>query len=184
MNKQLTLWLVAGAILGAGALSAFAHGGATGIVKQRMDGMVVMGDAVKALSDMFRSGAYDADLIRNGADAILQHSGETLTTLFPKGTGDAPSKAKPKVWTDWEEFSGLATQLGVLATALKENADMPQNKQGTKTGMMGGGMGANAMGGGEAMPTSQMLAQMPTDRLFNMVVRTCASCHAKYRIED
>lgn len=48
MKKQLTLWVVARAILSAGALSAFAHGGTIGIVKERMDAMVVMGDAVKS----------------------------------------------------------------------------------------------------------------------------------------
>ena len=189
MKKELTLWLVAGAILGTSALASFAHGGATGIVKERMDGMAIMGGAIKAISGMLRSGTYDAQLVENGAEAILQHSGETLTALFPKGSDAAPTKAKPEVWTNWDEFSDLAGQLGVLAAALKANAAMPLDTQSTTNGMMGGdmmggGMGAGAMGGDAAMPTREMLAQMPPDRLFDMVVRTCASCHTKYRIED
>lgn len=183
MKKNYTAWLVAGSILGASVIGALAHGGATGIVKERMDGMSAMGSAVKTLSDMFRSGNYDAELVANGADAILMHSGKQLVSLFPEGSGGAPSEAKPEVWNAWEEFEELAMQLELAATALKENASNPQASAATGSGMMGSGMGGGMMGGGNSMLTAEMLSEMPADKVFDVVVRTCASCHTKYRIE-
>lgn len=185
MKKELKLWLVAGAIVGASALSAFAHGGATGIVKERMDGMATMGGAVKTISRMFRSGNYDAELVKTGADAILKHSGEQLLSLFPKGSDGGSSEAKPEIWTDWDGFESLAEQLNVYATAFKANADTPPAEKGISSSMMGtSGMGASTMGADKMMPTAEMLAEMPADKLFDMIVQTCASCHTKYRIQD
>ncbi|WP_417462936.1 c-type cytochrome [Kordiimonas sp.] len=190
MNINKTGWLLAGAITFAGTVGVLAHGGATGIVKDRMDGMMAMGDAVKSLSDMFRAGTYDAETVKAGAAIIKQHSGEQLLALFPEGSGGMPSEAKPAVWTDWDAFSGLANDLAALADALSANADNPDgNMPGNGGGMMGGGMsGSSTMGGGmmggQQMPDAEMLAQMPVEGVFNMAVQTCAACHSKFRIED
>lgn len=188
MKIKYATWLFAGTIIGASAVAAFAHGGATGIVRERMDGMSAMGDAVKSLSNMFRSGNYDAELVASGADAILKHSGEQLVSLFPEGSGGMPSEAKPEIWADFDDFAALANQLDLAATALKANASNLQSTSGAKGAMMGGGMtsngmGASAMGGAATMITAEMLAAMPADKVFDVVVRTCASCHTKYRID-
>ncbi len=190
MNTKTRGWLLAGILTVAGTAGVFAHGGATGIVKDRMDGMLAMGDVVKSLSNMFRAGQYDAEAVKAGAAIIKQHSGEQLLDLFPEGSGSAPSEAKPAIWSDWEAFSKLAEDLSVLSDALIANADNPEgNMPGNGGGMMGGGMSsATMMGGGMAggsqMPDTEMLAQMPVEGLFNMAVQTCASCHSKFRVED
>lgn len=186
MKKEHTLWLIAGAFVGVSALSAFAHGGATGIVKERMDGMAIMGGAVKTISKMFRAGDYDSEVVKTGADAILKHSGEQLLSLFSQGAGGGSSEAKSEIWTDWDGFTNLAEQLDVYATAFKASADTPPSEKSASGGMMSSGMGTSVMGTStdKMMPTAEMLAEMSSDKLFDMVVRTCASCHTKYRIEN
>ena len=136
--------IVLGAIVvSAIAATAFAHGGATGIVKERMDGMSALGKTIKALAPMMRGeGSYDAETVRQGAEIIRAHAGASLTKLFPIGSGGMPSEAKETVWQDWEEFSALAEQLHLYSEGLALAADnglmMPQDTQADTGSMMGG----------------------------------------------
>ena len=100
MNKrQFWISVTALAKLTAGA---FAHGGATGIVKQRIDGMTAM---------MRGKRPYDADAVSEAAAIIQSHAGPALTDLFPEGSIHGPSEARPDIWTNWSEFQALATRL-------------------------------------------------------------------------
>ncbi|WP_346906320.1 cytochrome c [uncultured Roseibium sp.] len=190
---KFTVLTVAGSLLLTGAVAAYAHGGASGIIKERMDAMGVMGDVMKSLSAMMRGEqAYDADAVRKGAAAIRSHSGEALTKLFPEHSIEGPSEAKPEIWTDWQAFSDLSDQLGVFATGLEAAADNGLAHGGGGAGMMGagsmmsgGGMMGSApmMGGAGPMADPAQLAQMPADGVFNMVAQTCSACHSRFRVE-
>lgn len=193
----------AGIALGlAVAGSVWAHSGATGIVKERMDGMMVMGKAVKEITPMMRGKVdYDAEAVRAFAETLGEHSGAAMTRLFPEGTGGAPSVAKPKVWTNWEGFEALAMQLQTLSEGLALAADNGVKGSGPATGgmvdgdsMMGGSsmMGGDSMMGGSGMMGAgpamndlgpEELSEMPADAVFRMVSQTCASCHTKFRAE-
>ncbi len=184
---------------------AFAHGGATGVVKERMDGMAAMQEAVKAITPIMRGQtAYDAEAVGRFAIAVEMHSGEAMTSLFPEGTGGKPSEAKDDVWSDWEGFEKLAMQLETLGRALGEaagnglasGASTPSGgaMMGSQT-EMGGMMGTNTMMGGQTamggtmgqpgtgMMDAEMLASMPADALFMQISQTCSACHTKYRAE-
>nr|WP_274609897.1 cytochrome c [Rhodobium orientis] len=176
--------------------AAFAHGGASGIVKQRMDAMKEMGDAVKATSAMFKGEAeYDAETVRKTARTINAHSGAALIKLFPEGTDHAPSEALPKIWNDRERFEDLANRLEVLSEGLAEAADNGPGEAGSGGHMMDadsmmmepgammgdGSMMDGSMMGGSGMPTPEMLAAMPAEGVFTMVVQTCSSCHSAFR---
>jgi len=200
--KMLT---VAGTLLLSGAVVAFAHGGATGVVKERMDAMGEMGDVMKSLSAMMRGEtAYDATAVRNGAGVIQSHSGEAMTKLFPEHSVEGPSEAKHEIWTEWQEFTALADQLQLFATGLENAADnglahagdgagMGQGNMMGHESMMGGNSmmsGGSMMGGapmmmGDAghMADPEMIALMPADGVFNMVAQTCSACHSKFRVE-
>lgn len=190
-TTRITLGLVASITAGV----ALAHGGATGIVKERMDGMVAMQKAVKAVTPIMRGQAeYNADKVRAFAEAVEMHSGEAMTKLFPEGTGGKPSEAKAEVWSDWEGFEALAMDLETLGKALSEAADnglAAMTDSGSSGSMMGTGtmMGGNsAMGGmmgqsGDGMMDADMLASMPADMLFTRISQTCSACHTKYRAE-
>ncbi len=80
--------IVAAVLIAGTAVTAFAHSGATGIVKERMDAMLAMGKAVKTVAPMMRGEtAYDAETVRDAARLFQQHAGESMTKLVPEGTG-------------------------------------------------------------------------------------------------
>ena len=109
MRKRTITLLAITTVAGA---AAFAHSGATGVVKERMDGMLALGGVVKELNPMMRGQTpFDADRVRAGADVMIAHAGEQMTRLFPEGSDGMPSVALPAIWENWEEFTALAEQL-------------------------------------------------------------------------
>lgn len=174
------------------AVTALAHGGATGIVKERMDAMMAMGKSVKTIAPMMRREIpYDAEAVKSAAQVFASHSGEAMTELFPEGSGGGASETTPEVWTEWEKFEALAAQLGTYANGLALAADngLSDSVGGQMgQGMMGSGsassmMGSTGMMGGAVEPMMDF-ADMPADMAFNMVAQSCASCHATFREKE
>ncbi|QXT40994.1 c-type cytochrome [Gymnodinialimonas ceratoperidinii] len=168
---------------------ATAHTGATGVVRERMDGMMAMRDAVRALTPMMQGQAeYDSQAVVAAAAIIESHAGETMTTLFEEGTGGPPSAATPAVWEDWEAFAAIAMRLETVAEALGQAAvnapgsAMPEGSMQADAGAMMGG--ASSMMGDSVEPDAEMMAQMPVDRVFALAAQTCSSCHTSYRVEQ
>ena len=174
------------------AIAAFAHGGATGIVKERMDGMSAMAKVMKALAPMMQGTAtYDAAAVKDGARQIAAHAGEAMTSKFPEGSDGMPSEAKPEIWQDWESFTGFAQQLEFFAEGLESAADngvggMPAQGGMMGSGAMGAGMmgGQGMMGGGAPMMSAEHIGQMPADMAFAMVSQACTACHTRFRAEE
>lgn len=182
-------WIASVAVASIG-MAAWAHNGATGIVKDRMDGMSAMGRVVKELSPMMRGQIpYDADQVRAAADVMILHAGEQMTRLFPEGSGGMPSAALPSVWGEWEEFSDLAEQLQSYAEGMKIGAEngLAKRQAGKRFSMIGAAsastMGGGMMGAAGAMSV-EMLAAMPTDAAFTAVAQTCSACHQKFRVKE
>ncbi|WP_170325366.1 c-type cytochrome [Ruegeria arenilitoris] len=189
-TENLLLGAVVASGLAVASQSVFAHGGATGVVKERMDGMGVMKEAMKVLTPMMRGQVeYDAAVVHERAEDISHHAGEALTRLFPEGSLDAPSEAKPEIWQDWAAFSAMADQLRVTADGLaeaSENGLMMAGETNAVGGMMGG-QGGSMMGGdmmGAGAGSGMMdLSQMPADGVFTMMGQVCSACHTRFRIE-
>jgi len=118
---QHTLILTATlATLGAAALG---HAGATGVVKDRMDAMDSMSEAMKVIVPMTRGQLpYDGAAMAEAANVIAGLAGASLIEMFPEGTTDAPSEAAPAIWEDFDRFSGLAMELERAAGALADAA--------------------------------------------------------------
>ncbi len=169
------------------AATALAHAGATGIVKERMDGMSAMADVMKRLSPMMQGSAeYDVTAVRDGAAIIAAHSGEGLTSRFPAGTGGGHSEAREEIWTEWRDFEAFAIQMERLAEALGAAAETGVGGMSGAGTMMGGQaatMGAGMMGGGQKRMTAEQLSDMPADAIFGMVSQTCSACHTRFRLE-
>ena len=185
--------IVAAVLIAGTAVTAFAHSGATGIVKERMDAMLAMGKAVKTVAPMMRGEtAYDAETVRDAARLFQQHAGESMTKLFPEGTGGMPSEAKDEVWTDWERFAALASQLEEYSEGLERAADNGLGGMGGNTSMdgasmMGGGSmmgGDTTMMGGSTMMDAAAIAEMPADAAFAMTTQVCSACHERFRAEE
>lgn len=196
---QLKIWVLAIAMTSVG-LTALAHSGATGVVKERMDAMGEMGKAMKSLTPMMRGQtAYDPAVVRSAADTMIRHGGSQMTDLFPEGSNPMPSEALDTIWEDWEEFAAIAEDLRRSAQGMKLAADnglagsdnMPaggmmgggQGMMGSNQGMMGAGQGM--MGGTPGqMMSPELLAEMPVNAGFMAVTQTCSVCHQKFRAED
>jgi len=151
MREKAIGFVMGAALLSAGA--AWAHGGATGVVKERMDAMSAIGDNMKSIGQMLKGAtAYDPALIAKAADDIAGHGGNALTKLFPEDSLQSPTEASPAIWRDWREFSGYAGSLQSSAAALKTVAQDGADK--------------NAVAGA-----------------FAKLAGTCKSCHEAFRIK-
>ncbi|MEJ8474631.1 c-type cytochrome [Roseibium algae] len=161
---NIRIWMCAG-IFGLIASSSLvvkdvsAHGGATGIVKQRMDAMSEMARSMKTIGGMVRSKTpYDAEAVRKAAAYMELHGGTELTKLFPEGSLMKPSEAKPDIWQDWETFKAQADDLKNSAAVLKDMS----------------GNGLASLGADGVLSVRQA---------FAAVGKTCSACHQKFRIK-
>ena len=137
----------------AAAGGAFAHGGATGIVKERMDAMTEISKNVKVVGQMLKgTAAYNPEEIERAAKAIAGHAGDAMTNLFPEGSLKSPSEASPEIWTGWPEFSDYAGRLQSSAQALEGLA-------------------------------AQGAEQKAVAAAFGKVAATCKTCHEAFRIK-
>jgi len=133
------------------SITAIAHEGATGVLKERMDGMKAIGQQVKIMVPMMKGTLpYDPATVAKSASIIESHAGETFTKLFPEGSDKHPSEALPEIWDDWSKFTDLAAQLESNATALKTVAANNSSEDDFK----------GALGN---------------------VLKTCKSCHSNFR---
>ncbi len=159
------------ACLWLGVSFAFAHGGATGIVKERMDLMGSIGQSMKTLVAMFKGERdYDVETVKAAAASIRDHSGARMTRLFPENSLDKPTETLPTVWEQWEEFNTFAESLAAYSDALVKAAGNPRgpDKDGRDAN---GGTGADA----------EALAAMAPDAAFKRMAKTCLGCHGKFR---
>ena len=49
---------------------------------------------------------------------LMAHSGDNMNNLFPQDEVPAASYAKDEIWTDWEKFAALSTDLRTYAMGL------------------------------------------------------------------
>jgi len=133
------------------ALTANAHDGATGVVKERMQAMDAMAKSMKTVAPMIRGQApLIGETAAAAARAIQTGAGEHLLRLFPAGSLSPPSDAKAEIWQDWARFEALANELADAAGRLEEAA---------KPGADNGAMTA----------------------AFKGVGAVCAACHKQFR---
>lgn len=181
--------LFAGLVIASLTATAWAHSGATGIVKERMDAMKDMGEAIKRLKPIMSGDApYDAATVREAARIIRAQGGTAMTEKFPEGSTEHPSEARAEIWRDWPEFEALARQMAEAAHGLELAAENGLRPTGQGLDHMGGMMGhqADMMGGALASPhmTAEHIGRMPADRAFVMVTQLCSACHDQFRKEN
>lgn len=114
---------------------AAAHTGATGVVKERMDAMSAMADAMKVIVPMTRGEVeYDPAAFAAAADSISDHAGTSLVEMFPAGSMVAPSEASPRIWEELDRFAELSETLedaaSDLSRAAMESSTLPADEFG------------------------------------------------------
>ena len=116
MNKKFFLALSVGLLL---SVSALAHKGATGIIKERMDNFKASQMALKQIVAASKRSNFEAivplaNQIKNWA--------EIMPTKFPSGSDGPPSEAAPAIWTDFEGFKSAAKENFEAASLLEFTA--------------------------------------------------------------
>ena len=126
------------AVLGNTA-NVIAHGGATGVVKQRMDSMSEMAGAMKAMASVVKGKqVFDRKVFIKGGKLIAGHS-NMVVDLFPEGSIEGSSEALPAIWQHWDDFLSLSNGAKVQAEELvrmaQDGAELrPLTKQFVKLG--------------------------------------------------
>lgn len=197
-NSVTALRVLCGVGLVAGVVgAAMAHGNATGVVADRMNGMMDMARSIKQLTEAIDSGAVEPSVVEQAAQAIRQHAGETMVALFPEGSIDAPSEASPTIWENWQEFTGLAHRLHELGDELARARAVPAPRgdaapasaPAAKTGesiwvslderaLLG--LAPKPMAQPEPVPAPVPEAPSLT-AVLGAITGTCAQCHEAFR---
>lgn len=108
-----TACLAAGAAIAALVVAAPlpAHDHATGIVKERMDGMESIGKVMKAIDQRIKA---KRDLAPIAKDALrVQEIAAKMLSWFPPGSNQEPSEAKAAIWEHWADFEAKARALQI-----------------------------------------------------------------------
>ncbi len=111
MKKVIAVLLVGVATV------AIASDAADPTVKARQDLMVSISGATKTLGDMAQGNVpFDVAAAEAAKAALVTASGEIAARFEPQAT-DPKSKAKPEIWTNWDDFVAKAGALNAAATA-------------------------------------------------------------------
>ena len=111
---------------------AFAHSGATGIVKERMESMKSIAGSMKTISKLDWANPEKARAsLQKNADAIGGHASH-IVKMFPKGSIKGPSEAIPAIWEKPDEFAKLAEALEIRAVELAAMASKVSSGDGIK----------------------------------------------------
>lgn len=127
-NKLIKLLLIL-IILMSFMNQSFAHQGATGVVKERMDLMSAIGKDMKEVKKMLKGeSAYDKEQMSLRILSI-QKSAHKVNQLFPKGSLKHPSEAKRSIWKNWDEFTGITEKLIRDSTKLSQVAETDDKRK-------------------------------------------------------
>ncbi len=85
--------------------AAFAHQGATGIVKERMDRFAQSRTDLKSSFTDLKAGQFDAVIAKA---RTMAEWGRDMPSYFPDGSDGAPSEAAAAIWQDKDGFTAAA----------------------------------------------------------------------------
>ncbi|MBS9715314.1 c-type cytochrome [Pseudohalocynthiibacter aestuariivivens] len=179
-------WLIGCAMAALGVFGAAApvvgHGGASGVVKERMELMERYEELADRLFAMAHGELpYSQSVVRNAAAELRETSGGDLVGLFPEGSLREPSEASPKIWEDSVSFSHFADLLRDFATLLEENPAPSSDpsllpRKWEDVPVMGGMMHSGGMMGGRNGTSLEA-------GLWR-VAHACNSCHEQFREDE
>ncbi|MGI9449896.1 MAG: c-type cytochrome [Geminicoccaceae bacterium] len=109
--KAVLIGLTLTVAIGGTASWVSAHSGAKGVMKERMDMMKGMADAMKAMGAMFKGEApFEPAIVMEKATFLVDHATK-IPEMTPEGSNDHPSEALPIVWQEWDGYVTSAAEL-------------------------------------------------------------------------
>ncbi|HVO23861.1 MAG TPA: cytochrome c [Candidatus Margulisiibacteriota bacterium] len=99
-----------------------------GPIQDRHELMEGIGKNAKIIGDSLKAGGAGDRLKIGDAALKIQTSAAKIAPLFPPGSTDPKSRAKPEIWTHWDKFQENAKKLeatsGELANAAQSGGDV------------------------------------------------------------
>ncbi len=111
---------------------AYAHSGAKGVIKQRMDAMSDIAKNMKIIGAMMKNGEFNALTLSASALNIQNHANQ-ISEQFPTDSLEMPSEALPAIWVEWDDFIKIADKLGNDAGKLAGIATSSMDQNEVKT---------------------------------------------------
>lgn len=166
------------ASIGAAALAA----GVDPIVGERQSDMKAISAAAKSLSEFFAGKKpYDPGAFKAEAHLIASLGGERLLGHFSSVTTAEGSQARAEIAVGRDKFDKFARDLSAYAAqveaAAKDGAKMPGSMRMRPAEMTEGGPFARKKAG------APDVAAYSAEHAFHMMLQTCASCHAAFRLK-
>lgn len=153
-------------------------------VTERQHGMKAMVEAAKSINAMFKgTSPYDATAFKGAAETIRSHAGTVLSSLFDGSVVIAGSNASASIETERQQFDRLATDLGIYAAALSAAADRNPDSIGPGMRMQAGDAAASGGPLAKKIDAARDAGAMSAEHAFHLMLQTCTSCHAKFRVE-
>lgn len=122
--KLIALALFMAIVLGGTMSLTYAHSGAMGVMKDRMDLMKGMADAMKAMGAMVKGDVpFEPSVIVEKAAFLADHA-KKIPDMTPDGSNDHPSEALPIIWQEWD---GYVTSANELADEGRKLVDIASN---------------------------------------------------------
>lgn len=122
--KPIALALVMAVTVGGTTSLTHAHSGAKGVMKERMDLMKGMADAMKVMGAMFKDEApFEPSVVAEKAAFLADHAA-MIPNMTPEGTNSHPSEALPIIWQEWD---GYVTSADELADEGRKLVDIASN---------------------------------------------------------
>ena len=152
------------------------------VVALRQSDMKTMAAAAKTMAEMFRDpGSYSSIEFEKAAAVISARSATVLAGHFTQGLDDPSSKANSEIGAERERFGGLADDLGdyargLEAAAVEHPGAMTENMRMKPGEAMGGGPF------GTHVQSKARLSSTPAEHIFHLMMQTCTTCHARFRM--
>jgi cytochrome c556 len=152
------------------------------VVARQLD-MKSMAEAAKLIDGMFKGRTpYDSGLFKAAAETIYQTSGSALVAHFEGNPVIVGSGASSTIMTERAEFTALANDLGVYANSLSSAAESHTDALTPDMRMKAGDVIGLGPFGKKVDPTTE-ISSMPAEHAFHMMLQTCTSCHARFRLK-
>lgn len=109
--------------------ATFAHEGAMGIVKERMDAMSTISKNMKSISAMLTGKAkYEGGVVAKQAEEISHHASK-IPHHFKEEKEDKFTEASPAIWEKPDIFKKYAKELSAYADLLAQKATLTSDRK-------------------------------------------------------
>jgi len=106
-------------IFSVAAFAVYAHSGATGVVKERMDNFKLAKQSMKIIKQAIK--APDFQIITLESEKLVNWGNEMLN-YFPEGSNQKPSETRPLIWQEWSQFDDHRQTYLEYSNTLMESA--------------------------------------------------------------